>query len=205
MLPTGSTLISLLKSPCGESPPPPHFGPRRFVARLVEKQPSEQKSSDLEERGGMYFNICSSSSGRSRIFVYAIRGTSGATQITKNRAKWSPKGTKMEATSIKNEVPGGSGRRCGARSAAEGQKSDPRSIRGWLLAPFWEPNGSQKGSKWGPKSYQNLGSILKSIWTEKGGQGGPRGPQMEPKWSQSRSQEASKSKLVIFEKTMFYI
>ena len=47
----------LFKSPCGESPPPPHFGPRRFVDLFVVKQRSEQKSSDLEERGCMCFNI----------------------------------------------------------------------------------------------------------------------------------------------------
>ena len=43
--------ILLLKSPCGESPLPPRFGPRRFVAGFIVKGRSERKKAICKNAG----------------------------------------------------------------------------------------------------------------------------------------------------------
>ena len=112
------------------------------------------------------------------------------TKSRKKCASESQNGAQIDEQFVQN----GSRWQLGATWAAGTEKEvtikHHKAVFGSILGAKWEPNSSQMESKRRSKKHQNLKSILRCIFDEKGAK---MEPTWEPKWSKNGAKIASRT------------
>ena len=197
-------MLKLLKSPCGESPPPPHFGPRRFVAGSIVTGRSERKRAIWKNVGANIFisffilisafpYICVRLSQRRVVTIsdefWSQKGHKIKEKRCLGKPKWSPNRWKIRPKWVQM-----------ATWSNIGDGEGKKTVRGLCGGPAGLHFERQMGAKLEPKVVKTANkNALKFVvdfkshfWRKSRQNGANMGAKMESKWSQSRSKRRRK-------------